>query len=62
MNQYNDQNHTLRFKRQSSLDQGYYCGIDDKLTMRRLVKGFGYAAFFFSIAAFVMNIGFHAGY
>lgn len=61
-NQFNDQNYSLRFKRQSSCDQGYYVGIDDKLTLRRLFKGFGYAGFLFAIALFVMHVGLQAGF
>ena len=62
MNQYNDQNYSMRFKRQSSCDQGYYVAMDDKLTLRRFVKGLGYAAFFFATALVVMNIAIQAGF
>jgi hypothetical protein len=49
-------------RRQSSLDQGYYSGLDDKLTFGRLVKGILFAIVFASAAYGVMHFGARAGF
>ena len=50
------------FTRRSSLSDGYYSGIDDRLTMRRLVKGVAYCSIFCLISAAVLFVGAAVGF
>lgn len=50
------------FTRRSSLSDGYYSGLDDRLTMRRLVKGVAYCSIFCLISAAVLFVGAAVGF
>lgn len=50
------------FTRRSSLSDGYYYSLDDRLTARRLIKGLGYASAFAFVATAVLYVGAQVGF